>query len=142
MHFSKLSPTCFFTASVLISFATALPTHNALENTPAGPDGIYTEIHTESILPHSQRTSRPNFGSKFGEHLLPREQSADNVHVEKAGLWAEASKDISRLPRTVDKYGNAEVWVEAQFDARAEVADGRGAKKGKWRSAANQFLPW
>ena len=142
MYFSKPSRTCFFTASLLISFTTALPTHYALDNTPAGPGSIYTEIHTEPTPPHSQHSSRPNFGSKFDEHILPREQNADNVRVEKTRLWTEASKDISRLPRTVDKDGNAEVWVEAQFDPRAEVADGRGAKKGKWRSAANQFLPW
>ena len=142
MHFSKLSPACFFTASVLICSTTALPTHNALNNTPAGPGGAYTEIQTEPTLPHSQHSSRPNFGSKFGEQILPREQNADNVHIEKTRLWAEASKGISRLLRTVDKGGNVVVWVEAQFDPRAEVADGRGAKKGKWRSAANQFLPW
>lgn len=41
----------------------------------------------------------------------------------------------------MDEDGNVEVWVEARFNSRAEVADGRGAEKGRWRTAVNQFLP-
>jgi hypothetical protein len=96
----------------------------------------------EPILPR-EHTSR-TLGSKFGEPILPREPKPHIAQVGENGIQTEDANKVARsqrAPRTVDIDGKPEVWEEAKFDARAEVADGRRADKGKWRTAVNQFLP-
>lgn len=137
--FSKLSPSKTFTIFFFLTLISALPIQNTLESTPIGAGAIYTEVNTEPNLPRDENTSRPYFRSKLGQPILPREHNSDNVHVAETGI--RTAEEASRLPRTLDHNGKAEVWVEAKFDPRAEVANGRGATQGKWRSAANQFLP-
>jgi hypothetical protein len=136
---SNTSPLNVFLAlSIFLISTNSLPIHNTIDGTSVGPSCIYSEVHTETVLPRDEDTSRPNFESEFGETILPREHNVDNGHTGETRMKTEG---VSRLARSVDKYGKTEVRVEAKFDPRAEVADGRGAKKGTWRSAANQFLP-
>ena len=94
---SVFSPSnILFAASLLVTLTSALPFRNTIDNTPVGLSDIYTELHTDPIL--------------------PREQNSNNEHVDETIIWTEHAP---RLPRTVDKDGKAEVWVEAQFDSRA-----------------------
>jgi hypothetical protein len=118
----------FLGLSTILTLTSALPIHNTPDSTPAGLTGVYNRARLDNILRREDDVS-PTFGpSKFSEPILPRSPNPDNGQV--------GGTDI-----TSDTERKTEVWVEARFDARGEVAGGRGAENGKWRTAANQFLP-
>lgn len=147
----------FLGLSTLLTLTSALPIHNTPDSTPAGLTGVYNGARldnilrreddvsptfgssesSEPILPRDASTSS-TLGSKLGEPILPRSPSPDNGQVGGTEIMAE---DVTSDTERSDTERKTEVWVEARSDPRAEVAGGRGAENGKWRTAANQFLP-
>ena len=117
---------------------------------PRDKSGYSMEMPDVSIeVPKSSPPSPGDHlvGRERIEPIFPRDKSSKNIIMPAVPIEAPNSSPPNPgnhvLPREhgMDTDGKPEVWEEAKFDPRAEVADGRGAKKGSWRNAANQFLP-
>jgi hypothetical protein len=137
------SPLTAFLALFIFALASGVPIRSPLDHTTREVGGIYTNFtksHGQPVLPREEHTSAPNFVIRFSEPGAAEEQPSTRKQRRESVRRTENAEKVAGRPRTVNVNGKREVLVEAKFDPRSEVAEGRGAK-GVWRSAVNQFLP-